>query len=68
MSLTQNTLNQRRGQLGQVVPGRGHIFRVWQVVADALDPLPPLAPRGLANIGVHQELFVIVPLGAGQTG
>ena len=66
MSLTQNALNQRRGQLGQVVPGGGHIFRVGQVVADALDPLPPLAPGGLADIGVHQELLVIVPPGTGQ--
>ena len=68
MPLTQNALNQGRGQLGQVVPSIGHILRVGQIVADVLNPLPPLSPRGLPQVGVHQELLVSVPYRSGEPG
>ena len=68
MPFPQHALDQRIRQIGKVIPGICHAFRLRQVVIYTLDPFMPFIPVPFPDICIHQKLFIPGPQYPGHTG
>ena len=66
MTLAKNAVDQRIRQGRQMIPHIGERLRIRQIVVDAFDPLPPLFPVLLTDVGTEKELLMSLAHHAGH--